>query len=175
VSVSPLTEITLYLLSYGNRDRYVPRFMQQYLMIENENVEEDCVKISLCKNLEQYLRKLAGKNLITLVEDEEEDAISPGKSFHGIRVVQIDFRKITLLKKEMKKFYESEKKNIFQSQNTTFPRSNDSDIKNIFERSSSFFPKIMQYFGFLKKKREKRFVVGLDREFHSTAVQYIKV
>jgi hypothetical protein len=173
--VSPLTIYGLYLLCHGDVGKYVPRFMQQYVLIENETRVDDSVKISLSKSLEEYLRKLARKNLVTLVEDAYEGEIILGTNFHGIRMVEIKFKNMTLFKKEMKKFYESEKKNIFESQNTIFPRCINSDMKNIFERSDSFFPKIMQFFGFLKRKRVKRFVVGSDQEFNSTATEYIKV
>ena len=173
--VSPLTIFGLYLLCNGDVGKYVPRFMQQYVLIENETRGDDSVKISLSKSLEEYLRKLARKNLVTLVEDAYDENVFPGKSFHGIRMVEIKFKNMSQFKKEMKRFYESEKKNIVDSQNTIFPRYMNSDMKDIFERGDSFFPKIMQFFGFFKRKRVKKFVVGSHEEFNSTAREYVKI
>jgi hypothetical protein len=169
--VSPATAFGLYLLYSGNVGRFVPRFMQQYVMIENDEREDETVKISLAKNLEMFLRTMAQKNIITLIENSDKSE----SSFEGIKIVQVEFRRQTLLRKNVRTFYENEKKNILKSKNTKFPRKMDEDLKYVFESAESFFPKIMEYFDFKRKKRGKKFVVGSNEELWGGAMNYIKM
>jgi len=169
--VSPATAFGLYLLYSGNVGRFVPRFMQQYVMIENEEREDETVKISLAKNLEMFLRRMAQKNIITLIENSDKRE----SSFEGIKIVQVQFRRQTLLRKNVRMFYEFEKENISKSKNTMFPRKMDADLKYVFESAESFFPKIMEYFDFKRKKKAKKFVVGSNEELWGGAMNYIKM
>jgi hypothetical protein len=140
-------------------------------MIEDEEREDETIKISLAKNLEMFLRTMAQKNIITLIENSDRRQ----SSFEGIKMVQVEFRKQTLLRKKVRMFYESEKKAILKSKNTKFPRNMDEDLKYIFQSTDSFFPKIMEYFDFKRKKKTKRFVVGSNEELWGGAMNYFKM